>query len=106
MTDQRPGGDDRNDDMDERVHQASPGEPEAGVRAESEGDRQRTAESTGSDDAPEPVRARDDQDATKRIERMQQEGKGMGGKSTQGRTDSADDEAIRRATSGQGEESP
>lgn len=52
-----------------------------------------------SDDAPNPVRDKDDRDATERIERMQQEGKGVGGTSTQGRTDSGDEEAIERAAS-------
>ncbi len=105
MTDQNRSSDDRNDDMDKRVRQASPGEPAAGLRAESEDDRQRRAQSTSSDDAPNPVRARNDQAATERIERLQQEGKGMGGKSTQGRTDSADEEAIERAASGDDENS-
>lgn len=106
MTSQNRSSDDRNEDMDKRVRQASPGEPESGVRAESgEGDRQRRAESTSNDDAPNPVRAKDDRDATERVERMQQEGKGMGGTSTQGRTDSADEGAIERAASGEDEAS-
>lgn len=105
MNDQNRSSNDRNDDMDKRVRQASPGEPAAGARAESEGDRQRRAASTSGDDAPNPVRAEDDRDATERIERMQQEGKGMGGTSTQGRTDSADEGAIERAASGEDEES-
>lgn len=91
----------QNDDMDKRVRRASGGEPEAGARAESADlVEERRAASTSDSDAPDPVRDKDERAATERIERMQQEGKGMGGTSTQGRTDVADEEAIEDATRG------
>lgn len=88
------------DDMDQRVRQASGGEPEAGVRAETaDPGEDRGAASTSRSDAPDPVRTKDEQDATDRVERLQQEGKGMRGTSTQGRTDVVDEEAIQDAAS-------
>lgn len=91
----------QDDDVDKRVRRASGGEPEAGVRAESaEPVEERGAAATSDDDAPDPVREKDERAATERIERMQQEGKGMDGTSTQGRTDVADEEAIEDATRG------
>ena len=93
---------DRNDDMEQRVHRASPGEPEAGVRAESTQpvEERREASSSGRD-TPDEARDEDSRAATERIERMQQEGKGMGGTSTQGRSDLVDEEAIEEATRGE-----
>lgn len=102
MTDEKRG---RDDDMKQRVRQASPGEPEAGVRAEStEPDEDRRSASTSQPDAPDFPDTERDEDTgavTERIERMQREGKGMGGTSTQGRTDVVDEEAIEKATRGE-----
>lgn len=96
---------DRNDRMEQRVRQASPGEPEAGVRAEStEPEEERGAPSTSQPhdpDSPDPVRDEDTGATTDRIQRMQREGKGMGGTSTQGRMDVADEGAIEEATRGE-----
>lgn len=90
------------DDMEERVRQASGGEPESGVRAESGPDSGRQDRgAAGGGDTPEVVREEDSRAATERVERLQQEGKGIGGTSTQGRTDVTDEEAIERATRGE-----
>lgn len=64
-------------------------------------DEKRRDLSTSQAEAPEEVREEDSRAATERIERMQQEGKGMGGTSTQGRTDVVDEEAIEDAARGE-----
>lgn len=63
-------------------------------------ERKRDDTSEGGD-TPEVVREEDSRAATDRIERMQREGKGMGGTSTQGRSDVVDEEAIEKATRGE-----
>lgn len=101
MTDEKRG---RDDDMEQRVRQASPGEPEAGVRAESTDRQDRRDTSTSQPDAPDSPDTEREEDTgavTERIERMQREGKGMGGTSTQGRTDVVDEEAVEKATRGE-----
>lgn len=100
MSDRKRNG----DDLEQRVQQASGGEPEAGIRAEKEagdGDGSANRGAAGRGDTPDEVREQDSRAATERIERMQREGKGMGGTSTQGRTDNADEDAIAEATRGE-----
>lgn len=93
-------------DMEQRVKRASAGEPEAGVRAESaestDSAEERRAVSTSEGDTPHVVRDEDSRAASERVRRMQQEGKGMGGTPTDGRSDVVDEEAIEDATRGEG----
>lgn len=92
------------DELQQRVRRASGGEPEAGLRAESEsGSRSDRTDrgAAGEGDTPDVVRDEDARAATERVERMQREGKGMGGTSTQGRSDVVDEESIEKATRGE-----
>lgn len=86
-------------EMEKRVGQASGGEPEAGVRAEGAEERD-TSHSTSRDEAPDRLSDEAVEAERERIEKLQSEGQGARGRSTEGREDQADESAIREATEG------
>lgn len=89
------------EDVEERLHQASGGEVESGRRAETAEPAEEPDDLSSSGADTPGVREEDARATTERVERMQREGKGLGGTSTDGRADLPGEEEIEKATRGE-----